>query len=203
MTPFRAIFFDFGGVILRTEYQAPRQQLAERFRMDYEDLDRLVFNSESAKRAALGEIPEEEHWLNVVRRLKLPEAEAQAFQDAFFGGDLLDLALIQFIRELRGRGLRVGLISNAWSGLRAYLTRQKIADAFDSLTISAEVGAAKPAPKIFRLALQSAGARAEESLFVDDVYENIAGCEKIGMKGVLFKDPQKTTRDVKRALALN
>ncbi len=26
----RAVFFDLGGVILRTEYQAPRQQLAER-----------------------------------------------------------------------------------------------------------------------------------------------------------------------------
>ena len=31
----RAVFFDLGGVILRTEYQAPRQQLAERLGMEY------------------------------------------------------------------------------------------------------------------------------------------------------------------------
>ena len=52
----RAIFFDFGGVILRTEYQSPRQQLAERFNMEYEDIDKAVFGSPSAQRASIGEI---------------------------------------------------------------------------------------------------------------------------------------------------
>ena len=36
----RAVFFDFGGVIMRTEYQAPRQKLAERFNMDYDEIDK-------------------------------------------------------------------------------------------------------------------------------------------------------------------
>lgn len=198
--PIRAVFFDFGGVLLRTEYQAPRQQLAERFNMDYDDIDRFVFNGESSKRASLGEITEEQHWSEVMKRLKLPAAEAQAFQDAFFGGDILDLKLLQFIRELRGRNLHTGLISNAWSGLRAYLEKEKILDAFDSVTISAEVGAVKPKAEIYKSALQQAQVRAEEALFVDDVYENIAGCEKIGMKGVLFKDPEKALRDVKRLI---
>ena len=49
----RAVFFDFGGVIQRTEFQAPRQHLGERFRMDYEDIDKLVFGSESARRASV------------------------------------------------------------------------------------------------------------------------------------------------------
>lgn len=30
----KAIFFDFGGVIQRTEYQSPRQKLAEKFGME-------------------------------------------------------------------------------------------------------------------------------------------------------------------------
>ena len=48
----RAVFFDFGGVIMRTEYQSPRQHLAERFGMDYDDIDKVVFGSESAQRAS-------------------------------------------------------------------------------------------------------------------------------------------------------
>ena len=57
--PIRAVFFDFGGVIMRTEYQSPRQKLAERFNMDYDEMDRAVFGSDSARRASLGEITED------------------------------------------------------------------------------------------------------------------------------------------------
>jgi hypothetical protein len=39
----KAVFFDLGGVIVRTEFQAPRQHLAERLGMEYEDLVKLVF----------------------------------------------------------------------------------------------------------------------------------------------------------------
>ena len=45
----RAIFFDLGGVILRTEYQAPRERLAERLNMTYEDVSRVVFEAETAR----------------------------------------------------------------------------------------------------------------------------------------------------------
>ena len=198
--PIRAVFFDFGGVILRTEYQAPRQKLAERFHMDYDDIDKFVFACESSKRASLGEITEEQHWLEVVKRLKLPASESQAFQDAFFGGDVLDLELIQFIRDLRGKNIHTGLISNAWSGLRGYMTKEKVIDIFDSVTISSEVGAVKPQSKIYKHALQQANVNAEEAVFVDDFAVNVEACEKLGMKGIIFKDPEKSIRDLKRLL---
>ena len=76
----RAVFFDFGGVIMRTEFQAPRQHLAERFNMDYDDIDRVVFASESARRASVGEITEEAHWAEVLKRLKYPVSEAKIFR---------------------------------------------------------------------------------------------------------------------------
>ena len=43
----RAVFFDIGGVIVRTEYQAPRERLAERLNMTYEDISKIVFKSET------------------------------------------------------------------------------------------------------------------------------------------------------------
>jgi len=57
----RAVFFDLGGVIVRTEYQTPREQLAERLGMEYDDLDRIVFNSETGQQAALGAITPQQH----------------------------------------------------------------------------------------------------------------------------------------------
>ena len=50
----RAVFFDLGGVIVRTEYQAPRQHLAERLGMEYDDLVKIVFDSDSTQMTAGG-----------------------------------------------------------------------------------------------------------------------------------------------------
>ena len=197
----RAVFFDFGGVLMRTEFQAPRQHLAERFKLDYDDIDKIVFGSESARRASVGEITEELHWTEVLKRLKRPVSEIKSFSDEFFGGDILDHNLVEYIRSLRGK-VHTGLISNAWSGLREFITKEKIIHIFDSVVISAEVGVVKPEAKIFNIALEQAKVRAKDAVLVDDVKVNIEACEKVGMKGVLFKDPQETMDQLNRILKI-
>jgi epoxide hydrolase-like predicted phosphatase len=197
----RAVFFDFGGVIMRTEFQAPRQHLAERFRMDYDDIDKAVFGSDSARRASIGEITEEAHWLEVLKRFHRPVSEMKSFKDEFFGGDVIDRQLIESIRTLRGKA-HTGLISNAWSGLREFLAKEKIIDVFDTIVISAEIGAVKPSARIYEVALEQAKVKANEAVFVDDVSANIEGCEKIGMKGILFKDPQETLAQLNRLVKI-
>jgi epoxide hydrolase-like predicted phosphatase len=196
----RAVFFDLGGVILRTEYQAPRQQLAERLGMEYDDLDRIVFDSETGHQAAIGAITALQHWESVLKRLKRPAEEMASIQDEFFAGDIVDRELLAFLRSLRGTYI-TGLISNAWSDLREYLVREKIDDAFDHIIISAEVGVAKPEAKIFRVALEQAGVSPNEAVFVDDFYVNIEGCEKVGMKGIHFKDTPSALAQLKHLLS--
>ncbi len=195
----RAVFFDLGGVIVRTEYQTPREQLAERLGMEYDDLDRIVFNSETGQQAALGAITPQQHWEAVMKRLKRPANEMAAIREEFFAGDIVDRQLVDFIRSLRGE-YKTGVISNAWSDLRDNLAREKIDDAFDCIIISAEVGVAKPDPKIFQIALKQAGVRPNEAIFVDDFYVNIEGCEKVGMKGIHFKDASSTLQQLQLLL---
>ncbi len=197
----RAVFFDFGGVIMRTEFQAPRQHLAERFRMDYDDIDKVVFGSESARRASVGKITEETHWLEVLKRFRQPATEMDTFKNEFFGGDVIDRSVVEYIRSSRGK-FHTGLISNAWSGLREFLVREKIIDVFDTVVISAEVGVVKPSAKIYEVALQQARVKASEAVFVDDVAANIEGCEEVGMIGILFKDPLETINKLSRLLKI-
>jgi epoxide hydrolase-like predicted phosphatase len=195
----KAVFFDLGGVILRTEFQAPRQQLAEKLGMDYDDLNKIVFDSESGLRATIGEISSEEHWAAVVQRLKRPATELVSIRDEFFAGDIVDRTLVEYIRSLRGK-YKTGLISNAWGDLRDFIVREKFEDAFDKMIISAEVGAAKPEPKIFQIALEQFGVSPKEAVFLDDFAVNIEGCEKVGMKGILFKDSETALEQLKKLL---
>ena len=196
----RAVFFDLGGVIVRTEFQAPRQRLAERLGMEYDDLVKIVFDSDSGYKATMGEISSDEHWASVIQRLKRPASELSAIRDEFFAGDIVDRTLLDYLRSLRGK-YKTGLISNAWGDLRDYIVKEKFEDAFDRMIISAEVGAAKPEPKIFQIALEQLGVRPKEAVFVDDFLINIEGCEKVGIKGIHFKDPGSALQQLKKLLS--
>lgn len=195
----KAVFFDLGGVIVRTEYQTPRQRLAERLGMEYEDLVGLVFESPTAQKATVGKTTAAEHWVAVMKRLKRPASETQAIRAEFFAGDFVDRVLVDFLRSLRGR-CRTGLISNAFDDLRPFIVREKFDDAFDHIIISAEVGAAKPDPKIYHIALEQARVEPKEAVFVDDLFENVEACEKVGMKGIHFKDPESALNQLKKMI---
>ncbi len=197
--PIRAVFFDLGGVVVRTEYQAPRERLAERLNMTYEDLYRVVFESESARRASLGEITTEQHWEAVARMLHRPVSEAERIQEEFFAGDVIDFQLVQFVRSLRPRYC-TGLISNAWPDLRAYLIRHKLDQAFEVCVLSAEAGVMKPEPRIFQLALEQAHVGAHEAAFVDDTPAHVEAARRLGMYALLFRDSQQILSELNTLL---
>ncbi len=193
------IYIDFGGVLVRTEDKGPRTRQAEKLGMTYRDLEKIFFETESSRRASTGEIPEEAHWQAVAESLRLSRTETQKVVDEFFAGDRADQAWISFLRGLRPER-QVCLISNAWSGLRAYITKQGFADAFDHMVISAEVGIMKPDPRIYRLALEELTAKPEESVFLDDVLVNVEAARSVGMAGIHFTQPQQALEELKHLL---
>lgn len=197
--PIKAIYFDLGGVIVRTGDKTSRTQLAAEFGMTYPEMDAFVFGSESAALTTIGALTEEQHWQEVTRRLNLPLSETGRVKEAFFGGDTVDWEIVAFLRAQR-QIRKTGLISNAWGGLRAWIIQQKFDDAFDDLTISAELGIAKPDARIFHHALQKLGVQPEEAVFVDDFEKNVLACNALGMHGVHFRTAEQALADVQTLL---
>ena len=66
----RAVIFDFGGVIVRTEDQSPRLKWAERLGVTPEVLSATVFDSEAAAEATIGRVPAEAIWAHVAASLQ-------------------------------------------------------------------------------------------------------------------------------------
>ncbi len=195
----RNIFIDFGGVLVRTEDKGPRARAAERLGMTSSDLEKVIFASESSLRASTGEIPEEAHWQAVAETLRLPRPEVDKVTAEFFAGDRADQALLDFLRGLRPER-KVCLISNAWSGLRAFITQEGFADVFDYMVISAEIGLMKPDCRIYRLALEELGAKPEESVFIDDMLVNVEAARAVGMAGIHFTQPESALEELKQML---
>jgi HAD superfamily hydrolase (TIGR01509 family) len=86
-----------------------------------------------------------------------------------------------------GQAFRIAVISNSDGAIERVLSRCGIADCFESITDSGIVGVEKPRPEIFEAALTAMKARADESLYVGDVYSvDYVGARNAGMQAVLF-----------------
>jgi epoxide hydrolase-like predicted phosphatase len=110
--------------------------------------------------------------------------------DRMFAGARTDDRMVAAVRAAREQGVRTGLISNSW-GTRRY-DRALLAELFDGVAISGEIGIRKPDPDIYELGAQRIGVLPRECVFVDDLPFNLKPAAELGMATVHHTDPDKT-----------
>ncbi|WP_344312890.1 HAD-IA family hydrolase [Fodinicola feengrottensis] len=89
------------------------------------------------------------------------------------------------LTELRRRVIRTALVSNIGFDLRPMLAAADLAELFDEVVLSYEVGADKPNPKIFRLACDRLGVEPERALMVGD-HPADGGAVSVGCRALLL-----------------
>lgn len=91
------------------------------------------------------------------------------------------------LKQLRLRGLILGVISNSDGRIRTILQQCGIAHFFDIVVDSHEVGVEKPDPRIFALTLQRLNLRPYHALYVGDIYGiDVVGSERAGLQAILL-----------------
>jgi putative hydrolase of the HAD superfamily len=116
---------------------------------------------------------------------ELAEALFQAFSDpaAYRLFDDVRPAL----DELAGRGITLGLVSNFEPWLDEVLALQGIDGRFAAVAVSGKLGVAKPDPRIFKAALDQAGADPGATVHVgDQLVNDVAGAAAAGITPVLI-----------------
>lgn len=94
--------------------------------------------------------------------------------------------------RLRERGLCLGLISNATATTAFVVSPLRLREHLDLLIFSYEAGAVKPDPAIFHKALQRAGCRPQEALFVGDgANRELDAARSLGFATVQMDHPVK------------
>jgi putative hydrolase of the HAD superfamily len=92
------------------------------------------------------------------------------------------------LRELAGRGLKIGLISNSHRSMASFQEHFELHGLIAGAISSSEHGYLKPHPSIFEAALRLVGVEADESLMVgDSLPHDIEGARRAGMRGVLVR----------------
>jgi len=100
------------------------------------------------------------------------------------------------LKLVKERKLVTGLISNVGQEIDSYCRELGFEPFLDYKVTSFEVGYDKPRPEIFHLALDRAGIKANEAIFIGDVYEqDIVGAKGVGMKPILINRNSVTSYD--------
>jgi len=125
------------------------------------------------------------------------------FAEIYFDALEPNEPMIDLMRDLRGRGYRMALLTNnirEWEPYwRAMLPVDEI---FEIVVDSAFVGVRKPEPEIYEITLERLGGIApERALFVDDVEVNCEAARELGMAAVHFRDNEQAVPEIEAALA--
>jgi putative hydrolase of the HAD superfamily len=201
-----AVLFDWGDTLFHFAYDEALLEGGWEAGLATLDRDELPGHDESAARFRERYMPL--LWVpGSVDEVEYPEMIRELLSG--FGVDLADDELGRFLEaehaawdparqlgahthalldSLRSRGLRTGLVSNAFDPgwlLHRDLERMGLGERLDVAVFSSEVGKRKPHEAIFQTALERLGVAPERTVFVGDRrYEDVRGAKELGMTTV-------------------
>ena len=193
------LLVDFGGVLTTSVWDSFADFCREKGLA--ESSIKRLFREDPAALADLreletGRIGEQEFERRFAERLGLEEAGDLIH--SMFRGMKPSQPMVAAVGAARTSGIRTGLVSNSWS--TSHYDRALLAELFDAVVISAEVGLHKPQPEIYVLASKRLAVEPEGCVFVDDLRENCAGAEAVGMTAILHRDVADTVARLEELL---
>ena len=191
----RNIILDMGNVL---NHWCP-ERFVERYGLSEEDralvlqevftsvewiqLDRGIISFEEGIGAMCRRLPERLH--TAARELTL-----DWWRDCLFPVE----GMGELVRELKGLGYGIYLLSNAKADLPLYFDRIPGSECFDGRIVSADWKLLKPQPEIYELLLRQFGLKAEECFFADDLFINVEAALLVGMSGTIFRGAKELRR---------
>lgn len=175
------IVFDVGGVLSKDMIETKLIDLATAHDLDVDALLRV--GSEYRERADLGEISDEDFWVQVLDHFDVQATSQDTEIDSYI--ELVEGTLN--IAKALSRTYRTAILSND-SREMSELRRKKFGfDAlFNPIIISGNVGVTKPDARIYRILLEELGIPANECLFIDNNLQNVEAARSVGIQAIRF-----------------
>ncbi len=196
----RNIVFDMGNVLV---YWRP-DVLIQRLNVPEEDhplLLREVFGDVNWIQLDRGIVTPREAADRMCRRL--PQRLHGAVHELTAGwwrGPLIPVeGMAELVRELKGLGYGIYLLSNAGLDHPQYFDRIPGSECFDGRVVSAFYKLLKPQPELYQVLLREHNLKAEECFFVDDLHINVEAAMLVGMSGAVFRGADGLRRSLREA----
>ncbi|MEZ4711045.1 MAG: HAD family phosphatase [Caldilineaceae bacterium] len=196
----KAIIFDLGRVLIDYDHVQTLAGVAAISQVTADEIRALTAGDVGAK-LGIGQMRAREFYEYLVNHAGV-DANFDAFINAYAAGIARNETALAYSRLLRLRPQhRVGILSNTNEAHVLWL-RQHLPELseFDSVIMSNEVGLAKPDAAIYELALARLDAEAGQTIFIDDLAENVRSARALGMAGIVHENWRKTTAQLEKWL---
>ena len=206
----KAVISDFGGVLttpLIQSFVAFQDQTGIAMEMLGSAMQRMAERDGSHPLFELekGELTEASSLERIAEELE-PELghrpEMHRFSEIYFEALKPNPPMIDLMRDLKGRGLQMALLTNnvrEWEPL--WRSMVPIDELFEVVVDSAFVGCRKPDPEIYEITLERIGLAGNDCLFVDDVDVNCDAARELGTTAVHFQVNEQAIEEIRAALA--
>jgi epoxide hydrolase-like predicted phosphatase len=198
--PYRGLLIDYGGVLTTDLFDSFRafceleglepEAIGESFRRDPSCRDLLIG-------LETGKLEEEEFELRFAEILGV---SAPGLIERLMADSRPNQEMVAAVVNAHAAGIRTGLISNSW-GTRRY-DRTQLAELFDGLVISGDVGIRKPAREIYEMGAEEIGVEPASCVFVDDLPFNLKPAAELGMATVHHTAAPETISELERLLGV-
>lgn len=196
----KAIVFDYGGVIELKDGDLIKE-IADSLQITKKDWQEVYFTLNHLNNT--GKKSWREVATIVAKKFNASDIQISFIQDLINKYDqkrILNLELIEIIKDLKKKNYKIGILSNYSTTLRDKLTRLNIIDLFDEVIISSEVGLQKPQPEIFEIVFNKLNIKNSEMIFIDDTERSLEGADKIGYVPILYADNNKLKLELSNIL---
>ncbi|MFP4082809.1 MAG: HAD family hydrolase [Candidatus Aminicenantes bacterium] len=186
MTDIRSVISDLGKVIIFFDNDIFFKKMTHYTSLSVQQIKEMVTENfgivESFDR---GEITSEQFYHQVAEKLQA-QIDYTIFYEIYNDVFSLNHPVLDILKKLKTE-CRLVLLSNTDNQRFGYI-RERFPEIliFDHYVLSFEVGAMKPHPKIYQVALEKAEAAAEQCLFIDDREENVEAALELGMTCIHF-----------------
>lgn len=194
----KAIIFDLGGVLFTSGTKRFVDYLHTTYDLDKEKVKNLL-DGELGTLYREAKITRDQFWQRFLKAVWIDE-DVDTLEDRWISGYELIEGTKQVVQELSKKYKVFFLSDNVSERIKRINKKYNFLEWFEGGIFSHEVGVRKPNPKIYKLILKKIGVKPNQAIFIDDKPHFLPSAAQLGIKTILFENPDKLQKELKKIL---
>lgn len=193
----RAVVFDWGNVLATNDRKMVVEFLCESLQLSESEFEQINLRK---REAVKGGKSESAFWIHFAKQKEifLEEDWPIRYREVLKKSIGVNGEMFALVTELKGKEIRVGLLSNIDDRYTRLIRSFGFYDPFTPCLLSCEMGLEKPKREAYELLLRELNLPGSQVVFIDDKEENVEAAKQLGIDAVLFRSSEQVRSELSK-----